>query len=45
MIYLKTYFYTEHKIKFLKLNLLETFNHIDKFIISEFNNLIFYQIV
>jgi len=37
MIYLKTYFYTEHEIKFLKLNLLEAFNHIDKFIICEFN--------
>jgi hypothetical protein len=37
MIYLKTYFYTEHEVKFLKLNLLEAFNHIDKFIICEFN--------
>ena len=37
MIYLKTYFYTEHEVKFLKLNLLESFNHIDKFIICEFN--------
>lgn len=37
MIYLKTYFYTEHEIKFLKLNLLEAFDHIDKFIICEYN--------
>lgn len=37
MVYLKTYFYTEHEIKFLKLNLLEAFNHIDKFIICEYN--------
>jgi len=37
MIYLKTYFYTEHEIKFLKLNLLESSSHIDKFIICEFN--------
>lgn len=37
MIYLKTYFYTEHELKFLKLNLLEAFEHIDKFIICEFN--------
>jgi hypothetical protein len=37
MIYLKTYFYTEHEIKFLKLNLLESFDHIDKFIICEYN--------
>jgi len=37
MVYLKTYFYTENELKFLKLNLLESFNHIDKFIICEFN--------
>lgn len=37
MIYLKTYFYTEHEIKFLKLNILESFDFIDKFIICEFN--------
>lgn len=37
MIYLKTYFYTENEVKFLKLNLLESFNYIDKFIICEFN--------
>ena len=37
MIYLKTYFYTEHEVKFLKLNLLESFDYIDKFIICEFN--------
>lgn len=37
MIYLKTYFYTEHEVKFLKLNLLEAFDHIDKFIVCEYN--------
>ena len=37
MIYLKTYFYTEHEFKFLKLNLIEGFNYIDKFIICEYN--------
>ncbi len=37
MIYLKTYFYVPHEIKFLKLNLIEAYPHIDKFIICEFN--------
>ena len=37
MIYLKTYFYTEHEIKFLIMNLIESYNHIDKFIICEHN--------
>lgn len=37
MIYLKTYFYVKHEIKFLKLNLIEAYEHIDKFIICEFN--------
>lgn len=36
-IYLKTYFYVPHEIKFLKLNLIESYPHIDKFIICEFN--------
>ena len=37
MIYLKTYFYSEHEVPFLKLNLLEAYPHIDKFLICEFN--------
>ena len=37
MIYLKTYFYSEHEVPFLKLNLLESYPHIDKFIICEYN--------
>lgn len=37
MIYLKTYFYTPLEIKWLKLNLLESMPHIDKFIICEYN--------
>lgn len=37
MIYLKTYFYSPHEIKFLKLNLLEAYDYIDKFIICEYN--------
>lgn len=37
MIYLKTYFYTTHELKFIKLNLLEGFDHIEKFIICEYN--------
>jgi|TARA_R110000824_G_scaffold191451_3_gene373143 hypothetical protein len=37
MIYLKTYFYVPHEIKFLKMNLREAYNHIDKFIICEYN--------
>ena len=30
MIYLKTYFYTSHEIKYLIMNLIESYNHIDK---------------
>jgi hypothetical protein len=37
MIYLKTYFYVEHEIKFLVMNLIESYDHIDKFIICEHN--------
>tara|TARA_Y100001963_G_C6701458_1_gene409706 strand:- start:203 stop:985 length:783 start_codon:yes stop_codon:yes gene_type:complete len=37
MRYLKTYFYVEHEIKFLIMNLIEAYEHIDKFIICEFN--------
>lgn len=37
MKYLKTYFYVEHEIKFLIMNLIEAYDHIDKFIICEFN--------
>tara|TARA_Y100000034_G_C6814583_1_gene366333 strand:- start:21 stop:818 length:798 start_codon:yes stop_codon:yes gene_type:complete len=37
MIYLKTYFYVPHEIKFLLMNLIEAYNHIDKFIICEFD--------
>lgn len=37
MVYLKTYFYVEHEFQFLKYNLQEAYNHIDKFIICEFN--------
>lgn len=37
MIYLKTIFAAPYELKFLKLNLREAFNHIDKFIICEFN--------
>ena len=37
MIYLKTYFYVEHEIKFLKMNLEESYDYVDKFIICEFN--------
>ena len=37
MIYLKTYFYVPHEIKFLVMNLIESYNHIDKFIICEYN--------
>ena len=36
-VYLKTYFYVEHEIKWLKCNLLESFDYIDKFIICEYN--------
>ena len=37
MIYLKTHFYTENEINFINLNLQESYNHIDKFIVCEFN--------
>ncbi|MAE86719.1 MAG: hypothetical protein CMB80_28550 [Flammeovirgaceae bacterium] len=37
MIYLKTYFYSEHEVPFLKLNLLEAYPYIDAFIICEYN--------
>lgn len=37
MIYLKTIFSAPNEIKYLKLNLREAFNHIDKFVICEFN--------
>jgi len=37
MIYLKTYFYVEHEIQFLRTNLIESYPHISKFIINEFN--------
>jgi hypothetical protein len=37
MIYLKTYFYSVHEFPFLKLNLLEAYPYIDKFIICEYN--------
>jgi len=37
MKYLKTYFYVEHEIKFLIMNLIEAYNHVDKFIICEHN--------
>lgn len=37
MIYLKTYFYSEHEVPFLILNLLEAYSHIDTFIICEYN--------
>jgi len=36
-IYLKTYFYAPHEIKFIKLNLRESFNHVDRMILCEFN--------
>jgi len=36
-VYLKTYFYVEHEIKFLIMNLIESYDHIDKFIICEHN--------
>jgi hypothetical protein len=35
--YLKTYFYVDHEIQFLVTNLEESYKHIDKFIICEFN--------
>lgn len=37
MIYLRTIFSAPNEIKFLKLNIMESFNYIDKFIICEFN--------
>lgn len=37
MIYFKTYFYAAYEIPFLILNLRESYNHIDKFVICEFN--------
>ncbi len=37
MIYLKTYFYVEHELQFLKYNLIESYPYINKFIICEFN--------
>tara|TARA_Y100000590_G_scaffold454690_1_gene601924 strand:- start:509 stop:1309 length:801 start_codon:yes stop_codon:yes gene_type:complete len=37
MIYLKTYFYSEHEVPFLTLHLLEAYPYIDKFIICEYN--------
>lgn len=37
MIYLKTIFSAPNEIKYLKLNLRESFDHVDKFIICEFN--------
>lgn len=37
MIYLRTIFSAAHEIKFLKLNLREAINHIDAFIVCEFN--------
>ncbi len=37
MIYLKTIFSSANEIKYLKLNLREASNHIDKFVICEFN--------
>ena len=37
MIYFKTYFYSQHEIPFLILNLRECYNYVDKFVICEFN--------
>lgn len=37
MIYLKTYFYREFEFEYILANLKETFNYIDKFIVTEFN--------
>jgi len=36
-VYLKTYLYSAHEIKFIKLNICESFPYIDKVIICEFN--------
>jgi hypothetical protein len=35
--YLKTYFYVDHEIQFLTTNLIESYDHIHKFIICEYN--------
>lgn len=37
MIYLKTHFYTENEINYINLNLQESYDKIDKFIVCEFN--------
>jgi len=37
MVYLKTYFYVDLEIKYLILNLLESYDYIDKFIIMEYD--------
>lgn len=37
MIFLKTHFYTENEINYINLNLQESYNKIDKFIVCEFN--------
>lgn len=37
MIYLKTIFFAPNELKYLKLNLKEAFDHIDNFIVCEFN--------
>lgn len=37
MIYLKTHFYTENEINYINLNLQESYNKVDKFIVCEFN--------
>ena len=36
-VYLKTYIYSPHEIKFVKLNLKESFHYIDKIIVCEYN--------
>ena len=37
MVYFKTYFYSEHEIDFINLNLRENYDNIDKFILCECN--------
>lgn len=37
LVYFKTVFYAPHEIKFINMNLMESYNHIDKFIITEGN--------
>ena len=37
MIYLKTYFYAPHEIDYIYLNLCESYDFIDKFIVCEYN--------